>query len=524
MPRDGALGALTAQAIVQAAPAQAAQGAPVLEGQDNTGATARTSIFTVGNNEWATLADPNSSGLGSLGVYGHGQDIGVFGEAAGILGTGVAGHGSGAGAGVVGTGGGNNATGVVGFGGGSNGGGMFAYGAGSGAGVNATGGASAGAGVIGQGGDSNGIGVTGAGGGSNGTGVQGSATGVGDGVFGLSPAGSGVLGRSLGASGIGVRAENTGGGGRPVRQRPGLLQQERCPDGQRGNLEGDQDRGAADRGEPGAGYPPAGRGRSLDPVRGAERRGQLLHGAPEQDRSGQHHSGLVRSELGQPPGRVTHVLRTAALVQHGGPHSAATAASTGSRAARRAGRIAAAIPARQPSTTMRASWPAGSVTTASPSAFAPASARAQLDEQHRRGELERMRRPQLDREQGVAGQVPGRVDGPDRDLGPGTVREHQAGPAAQVPAPVRRLDLRHRDLVWREAADRPGDRVQVEHLPYRGRDHRGDIAGPAADHSLALQQPAHRRHPGDLTRAGRGLVTARHRSSTGCGPVPPASW
>lgn len=214
MPRDGALGALTAQAIVQAAPAQAAQGAPVLEGQDNTGATARTSIFTVGNNEWATLADPNSSGLGSLGVYGHGQDIGVFGEAAGILGTGVAGHGSGAGAGagVVGTGGGNNATGVVGFGGGSNGGGMFAYGAGSGAGVNATGGASAGAGVIGQGGDSNGIGVTGAGGGSNGTGVQGSATGVGDGVFGLSPAGSGVLGRSLGASGIGVRAENTGGG------------------------------------------------------------------------------------------------------------------------------------------------------------------------------------------------------------------------------------------------------------------------------------------------------------------------
>jgi len=207
----GALGALTAQALVQAAPAQAAQGSPVIEGQDNTGATVRTSIFTVGNNEWATLADPNNSGRGSLGVYGHGQDIGVLGEAAldgsGLIGfgggngDGVQGFGAGNGTGVAGTGGSNGSAGVQGVGGGSNGAGVVGYGKGLGDGV-------FGAGFV----NTAATGVAGTGGGSNGTGVQGSGAGAGDGVFGVSPAGNGVLGRSLGASGIGVLAENTGGG------------------------------------------------------------------------------------------------------------------------------------------------------------------------------------------------------------------------------------------------------------------------------------------------------------------------
>src|SRR6516165_8404624 len=74
----GALGALAAESVVTAQPAQAAlTNPPVLLGADNSGATRRTGIFTTGNNEWAQLADPNTSGLGSQGVYGAGQDTGV---------------------------------------------------------------------------------------------------------------------------------------------------------------------------------------------------------------------------------------------------------------------------------------------------------------------------------------------------------------------------------------------------------------------------------------------------------------
>src|SRR5262249_2503463 len=70
----GGLGVLAAQAALPAAAAQAAkreprqspagpaaQGSAVIEGRDNTGATARTAVFTSGNKEFGILADPNSS-------------------------------------------------------------------------------------------------------------------------------------------------------------------------------------------------------------------------------------------------------------------------------------------------------------------------------------------------------------------------------------------------------------------------------------------------------------------------------
>lgn len=60
----------------RAAPAQATQGSAVIEGQDNTGATSRTGVFTTGNTEYGILADPDTSGKGSLGVYGLGQNMG----------------------------------------------------------------------------------------------------------------------------------------------------------------------------------------------------------------------------------------------------------------------------------------------------------------------------------------------------------------------------------------------------------------------------------------------------------------
>lgn len=114
-----ALGAVAAETLGGAAPAQATQGSAVIEGQDNTGATSRTGVFTPGNNEFGILADPNSSGKGSLGVYGHGQTAGVFGDAglggAGVVGTG----GPESGSGVQGIGGGNTGTGVIGVGGGT---------------------------------------------------------------------------------------------------------------------------------------------------------------------------------------------------------------------------------------------------------------------------------------------------------------------------------------------------------------------------------------------------------------------
>jgi len=112
----GALGTLAASALVRADPAQAAEGQPVIEGQDNAGATSRTGIFTAGNSEWAILADPNSSGKGSLGVYGHGRIAGVLGESV-ATGASIGVHGVGGLVGVQGDGGaGSNGTGVVGYG------------------------------------------------------------------------------------------------------------------------------------------------------------------------------------------------------------------------------------------------------------------------------------------------------------------------------------------------------------------------------------------------------------------------
>ena len=57
----GALGAVAAGTLASATPAQATQGSAVLEGQDNTGATARTGVFTTGT-EFGILADPGTSG------------------------------------------------------------------------------------------------------------------------------------------------------------------------------------------------------------------------------------------------------------------------------------------------------------------------------------------------------------------------------------------------------------------------------------------------------------------------------
>jgi hypothetical protein len=266
----GVLGGLAAGTLLEGGPAQAAQGSPVLEGQDNTGATVRTAVFTTGNNEFAILADPNSSGRGSLGVYGFAQDTGVLGEAAsgssfgiGVVGNGagngpgvsgsaagvgdgVTGFSSGTGAGVFGTStsgagvDGHGATGVQGFGTGI---GVLAFGTGNnGVGVNATG-TGSGAGVIGNSG-STGPGVVGisftqgvvatggatgvvatggttgvvATGGGDGAGVQGKGAGVGSGVtgFGGSNDGAGVSGRGGGSNGAGLDGVGVGTG-------PGVL-------------------------------------------------------------------------------------------------------------------------------------------------------------------------------------------------------------------------------------------------------------------------------------------------------------
>src|SRR5215472_4363779 len=100
----GGLGVIAGEAIGGAAPALADNGQAVLQGTDNGTPTARTAVLTA--NEIGALADPNTGGKGSLGVYGKGQNFGALGEAAsGSGGTGVNGTGDGAGVGVSGTGG-----------------------------------------------------------------------------------------------------------------------------------------------------------------------------------------------------------------------------------------------------------------------------------------------------------------------------------------------------------------------------------------------------------------------------------
>jgi hypothetical protein len=266
-----ALGAVTAEALGGIAPAQAAQGSPVLLGADNVGAAARTGVFTAGSKEWAQLADPGNPKLGSLGIYAHGQDFGVFAdtEVTGN-GTGLSGTGGGSGAGVSGMGGGGGGTGVHGIGGGGagtgvvgdgdggGGTGVFGTGGGPGTGVVGLGGGDGGGGVAGVGGTQGGIGVggvggneggigvsgvggtgvvgvpggtgvSGQGGAHDGTGVSGAGDGSGDGVFGESVVGNGVHGKAGNALAVGVLAENTGGGaalkvtGRTVFSRSGTV-------------------------------------------------------------------------------------------------------------------------------------------------------------------------------------------------------------------------------------------------------------------------------------------------------------
>jgi hypothetical protein len=112
----GALAVAVAETVAGAAPAQAANGDPVLQGDDNGPATSRTMVLTASNTEFASLADPNTSGKGSLGVFGHGQDAGVLGEGAGTHASGVVGDGGGNGDGVHGNGNGIG-SGVSGLGG-----------------------------------------------------------------------------------------------------------------------------------------------------------------------------------------------------------------------------------------------------------------------------------------------------------------------------------------------------------------------------------------------------------------------
>ena len=247
------LGALAAEAIAPAQPAQAAlANPPVLLGTDNTVATARTGIFTTNNSEWAQLADPGDAGLGSLGVYAHGQDRGVYADVGGSNGTGVIalgggdgvhGIGGGNGVGVSGIGGGvgveglggGSSAGVIGTGGASGGGGVIANGGSTRPVVTALGqgvvgnAALAAAGVTGTGGPSDGTGVVGTGGGSNGVGVFATGSGAGDGVRGNASTGNGVHGAATAATGVGVLAENFAGGtafeatGPAVFRRSGIL-------------------------------------------------------------------------------------------------------------------------------------------------------------------------------------------------------------------------------------------------------------------------------------------------------------
>jgi len=166
------LGVIAAETLA-AAPARAAQGSAVLEGRDNTGATSRTAVFTTMNNEIGILADPGTSGKGSLGVLGIAQDVGVRGEGVGTFG----------------------------------------------------------AGVFGIGGPSGGVGVAGNGGTGDGTGVVGVGDGSGTGVAGVGgpSGGTGLSGHALSATGNGVLAENTAGGtalrviGHAAFSRSGIL-------------------------------------------------------------------------------------------------------------------------------------------------------------------------------------------------------------------------------------------------------------------------------------------------------------
>ena len=94
----GALGTVAAESVAGAGTAQATQGKNVMLGTGNTGATHRTGIFTMGNSEWAQLANPRNTGFGPQGVYAAGQ-AGIGGKAVSGTGAGGLGASSGIGAG-----------------------------------------------------------------------------------------------------------------------------------------------------------------------------------------------------------------------------------------------------------------------------------------------------------------------------------------------------------------------------------------------------------------------------------------
>ena len=85
----GALGVAATGVVGRAAPAQAIDVNFVAQGVNNGPTSARTAVFTNGNKEVGALADPDTSGKGSLGVYGLGQDSGVLGIGGTGSGTGV---------------------------------------------------------------------------------------------------------------------------------------------------------------------------------------------------------------------------------------------------------------------------------------------------------------------------------------------------------------------------------------------------------------------------------------------------
>ena len=166
----GALAVVAAETATRVTPAQAANGDPVVQGADNGPTTSRTMVFTTKNEQFASLCDFGSHGKGSIGVFGHGFDAGVYGESDGI---GVQGASFNS-MGVSGVGGGANGVGVAGIGSGT-GAGVQGEGAGTGPGVTGVGGPNgndlndAGAGVHGTGGGG-GPGVSGQGGPDNGNG------------------------------------------------------------------------------------------------------------------------------------------------------------------------------------------------------------------------------------------------------------------------------------------------------------------------------------------------------------------
>jgi hypothetical protein len=94
----GALGTVAAESVAGAGTAQATQGKNVMLGTGNTGDTHRTGIFTMGNSEWAQLANPRNTGFGPQGVYAAGQ-AGIGGKAVSGTGAGGLGASSGIGAG-----------------------------------------------------------------------------------------------------------------------------------------------------------------------------------------------------------------------------------------------------------------------------------------------------------------------------------------------------------------------------------------------------------------------------------------